>query len=153
VNDVIFAASTIVSFVSHKKVFLGLISTEVQVKVTFDGTTTDEYDLETTKKRFQKYFRLEKAQIEKLFNGKTHTLKKNLSEASAMDLAFKIADVGCECSIEPMPNENDISQRADFVERRHIGNRRVKFRRPPRPGAIVPDRRNTNGRRSIDPPD
>ena len=129
------------------------MSDEVLVRVTFEGNTTNEYDLETTKRRFQKLFRLQKPQIERLFSGKSYTLKNNLTEAAAMDLAFKIADAGCECSIEPMPNENDISLRAGFVEQRRIGNRRVKFRRPPRPGAIVPDRRNNNGRRVIDPPD
>lgn len=128
------------------------MSDELLVRVTFEGNATGEYDLETTKRRFQKLFRLQKPQIERLFSGKSYTLKNNLNEAAAMDLAIKIADAGCECCIEPMPNENDISQRAGFVEQRRIGNRRVKFRRPPRPGAIIPDRRHSNGRRGIDPP-
>ena len=91
--------------------------TEPLVKIVFDGTLTGEYDEETTKKRFQALFRLQKSQITKLFSGKSYTIKSNLTEAAAMDLAFKIADVGCECSIEPMPDENDISQQPGFVGR------------------------------------
>ncbi len=124
---------------------------EPLVKIVFDGTLTGEYDEVTTKKRFQALFRLQKNQITKLFSGRSYTIKSNLTEPAAMDLAFKIAEVGCECSIEPMPDENDISLQPGFIERRRLGNRRVKFRRGPRAGAIVPDRRENNGRRKTDP--
>ena len=127
------------------------MSTEQLVKIVFDGTLTGEYDEVTTKKRFQALFRLQKSQIDRLFSGNTYTIKSNLTEDAAMDYAFKIADAGCECAIEPMPDDNDLSLQPGFVERRRIGNRRVKFRRGPRAGAIVPDRRSNNGRRKTDP--
>ena len=126
------------------------MGSDVLVRVTFEGNVTGEYDLETTKRRFQKLFRLQKTQIERLFSGKSYTLKRNLSEAAAMYLAIKIAEAGCECSIESMPNENDLSQKPGFIEQRRIDDRRLKSRRPARPGAIVPDRRNNDGRRGID---
>ena len=127
------------------------MSEEQLVKIIFDGTLTGEFDENTTKQRFQALFRLKENQITRLFNGKSHTIKSNLTEPAAMEMAFRIAEIGCECAIEPMPDENDISLQPGFVERRRMGNRRVKFRRGPRAGAIVPDRRNNNGRRKTDP--
>lgn len=127
------------------------MSEEPLVKITFDGSMTGEFDEATTKKRFQALFRLQKNQVERLFSGKSYTIKKNLTEPAAMDMAIKIANAGCECVIEPMPDENDLSLQEGFVERRRIGNRRLKFRRGPRAGAIVPDRRTNNGRRKTDP--
>jgi hypothetical protein len=127
------------------------MSTEPLVKIVFDGTLTGEHDEATTKKRFRALFRLQKSQIDRSFSGKSYTIKSNLTDQVAMDYAFKIADAECECSIEPMPDENDISLQPGFVERRRIGNRRVGFRRGPRASAIVPDRRSNNGRRKTDP--
>ena len=121
------------------------------MKIVFDGTLTGEYDDVTTKKRFQKLFRLKDEQVARLFSGTEFTIKSNLTEAVAMEMAFKIADAGCECAIEPMPDDNDISLQPGFVEQRKLGNRRLKFRRGPRPGAIIPDRRHNNGRRKTDP--
>ncbi len=123
---------------------------EALFRIVFNGVTTGEYDLETTKKRFQKLFRLQAPKVEKLFSGKEYILKSNLAESVAMDFAFKLADVGCECAIESMPADDDISLAPDFVERRHSGERRIRFRRGPRPGAIIPDRRTNNGRRRTD---
>jgi hypothetical protein len=127
------------------------MANEPLVKIIFDGTMTGEYDEATTKRRFQALFRLQKDHIQRLFSGKTYTIKKNLTESAAMDIAIKIAEAGCECAIEPMPDENDLSLQPGFVERRRLGNRRIKFRRGPRAGAIVPDRRSNNGRRKTDP--
>lgn len=127
------------------------MSDEPLVKIVFDGTMTGEFDEATTKKRFRALFRLQNQQVEQLFSGKTYTIKKNLSEADAMQIAIRIADAGCECYIETMPDANDLSYEPGFVERRRIGNRRLKFRRGPRAGAIVPDRRRDNGRRKVDP--
>lgn len=125
---------------------------EPLVQIVFDGSTTGEFDDAMTKRRFAKLFKVDPTRVEKLFSGKPQIIKKNITESTAMEMAFKIAEVGCECSIEPMPDENDISLQPGFVERRKIRNRRIKFRRGPRPGAIVPDRRFNNGRRKHDPP-
>lgn len=117
-------------------------------RVLFSGALTGEYDLETTKKRFAKRFRLDNSKVDKLFTGKEFVLKDNIEEELAVTYAMKVAETGCECYIENVPN--DMSEQAGFVERRQNGERRVRFRRGPRPGAAVPDRRQNKGRRKAD---
>ncbi len=118
-------------------------------RVAFKGLLTGEYDLESTKKRLARLFRLDTSKIDKLFSGKEWILKNNVEEKVALQYAIKIAEAGCECYIEAVPDENDISQQPGFVERRK-GERRVRHRRGPRPGAIIPDRRINPGRRRED---
>lgn len=106
-------------------------------QVVFNGSVTGEYDLLTTKARFKKAFKLKSTQIEKLFGGGDVVIKKNVDEEMAMQFAMKIADVGCECYIEHMPSKDG----SVVDEHRSADERRTRFRRPPRPGAIIPDRR------------
>ena len=119
------------------------------LQIVFSGTTTGEYDVDTSKKRFQKLFNLPDKRIDKLFNGNEVVIKSGISEEQAMNFAIKIAEAGCECAIEEMPDENDPTNDPNFVEQRKA-ERRVRTRRPPRPGAIVPDRRIFAGRRKGD---
>ncbi len=77
-------------------------------------------------------------------NGNEITLKRDLTEDAAMDFAVKLAEIGCETYIESMPSEED-----NYEERRKT-IRRIRFRRGPRPGAIVPDRRLLASRRATD---
>ena len=129
---------------------------EASYQVVFNGATTEEYNLATTKKRFAKAFKLSLKKTERLFSGKDHVLKTNISEEDALKFAVAIANVGCECYIEPVPHEDDISKLPGFVERRRGGERRVNAprRKTARPASINPDRRKTKGRRRTDlPPD
>ncbi|MFT7686499.1 MAG: hypothetical protein ACI9FB_001844 [Candidatus Azotimanducaceae bacterium] len=119
------------------------------LQIVFYGATTGEYDLETSKKRFQKLFNLPETRTEKLFGGQEFVIKSGISKEQAMNFAIKISEAGCECAIEDMPDENDPTNDPNFVEQRK-GDRRVRTRRPPRPGAIVPDRRLMAGRRKGD---
>ena len=120
------------------------------LQIIFSGTITGEYDLDTSKLRFKKLFNIPEKRVDKLFSGKDFVIKSGISEDQAMKFAIKIADAGCECAIEEMPDENDPTLDPNFVERRKSGERRVRTRRPPRAGAIVPDRRQNNGRRRAD---
>ncbi|MEX2488061.1 MAG: hypothetical protein WD356_00880 [Pseudomonadales bacterium] len=129
------------------------MSDQQRYRVVFSGVLTGEYDLDTTKRRFAKLFHQDVAKVEKLFTGKEFILKDDIEEDRAMTYAMKIAEAGCECYIEAVPDPNDISQQPGFVERRKNGERRQRFRRGPRPGAIIPDRRNNNGRRKADQKD
>lgn len=119
------------------------------LQIVFSGAITGEYDLETSKKRFQKLFRLSDDKVSKLFTGKEFVIKTGISEEEAMKFAIKITDAGCECALEDVPDENDPTQDPNFVDRRK-GERRIRTRRPPRPNAIVPDRRIFPGRRRGD---
>jgi hypothetical protein len=125
------------------------MSEEVLYRILFDGTLTGEYEIDEAKKRFAKVFRIDQRTVDQLFSGKEYVVKNNVTETMAMEYAFKIAEAGCECSYEMMPDPDDISQQPGFVERRK-SVRRLRYRRPPRPGAVVPDRRKLLSRRKID---
>jgi len=114
-----------------------LSMTDKIFQVVFNGAVTGEFDLETTKARFKKVFKLRPTQLNKLFTGNDVVIKKNINEDTAMQFAMKIADIGCECYIEHMPSLD--GNKID--EHRSADERRTRFRRPPRPGAIIPDRR------------
>jgi hypothetical protein len=114
-------------------------------RVVFAGQITGDYPLAKTKQRFGKVFKLEPDKVDKVFNGREITLKSNISEDRAMDFAVKLAEIGCETYIEVVPSKEALG----FEERRKT-IRRIQFRRGPRPGAIVPDRRLTPSRRTVD---
>ncbi|MBD3647827.1 MAG: hypothetical protein HUJ31_10335 [Pseudomonadales bacterium] len=126
------------------------MSDKTLFRIVFKGVLTGEYDLETTKKRFARTFHLDDNKAARLFSGKEYVLKDKVDEALAIKYAIKIAEAGGECYIETIPDENDPTARPGFIERRKGGDRRIRFRRPPRPGALVPDRRNNGGRRKED---
>lgn len=114
-------------------------------QVVFEGAITGEFSLEDSKHRFGRLFRINGTKLERVFSGKTVVIKKNITEEQAMQYAIKIAEAGCECYFEPVPVEGE----AYADEKRNRGERRMRFRRGPRPGAIVPDRR-LKIRREID---
>lgn len=114
-------------------------------QVVFAGNITGDFSMEQTKTRFGKAFKLTLPKVERIFSGKEFTLKKNMTEDKAMDFAVKLAEIGCETYIELMPVEG-----AEHFEERRKTIRRIRFRRGPRPGAIVPDRRLLPSRRKAD---
>lgn len=112
-------------------------------RVVFAGQTTGDYNLKQTKTRFAKAFRITPAKAERYFSGKEVVLRSNMTEARAMDFAVKLAEIGCETFIELVPTEPNFEERRNTI-------RRIRFRRGPRPGAIIPDRRKTPSRRADD---
>ncbi len=122
---------------------------EAQFRVVFAGQLTGDYTPDQTKARFGKVFRLTPDKVDRIFSGKEFTLKKNLTVDGAMDFAVKLAEIGCETYIELIPDESSPEADPNFVERRKT-IRRIRFRRGPRPGAIVPDRRLLASRRKKD---
>ncbi len=108
-----------------------------QYRVIFDGTLTGEFDLETSKKRFSKLFKLSSTRTESLFCGKKVTVKKNISEEDALNLMLHIANAGGKCYLEKIPEPKEA-----FTDRRNKAyDQRRKFRRGARAGSIVQDRR------------
>ena len=128
---------------------LHAVSDETLYRVAFSGVITGEYDLPTTKARFAKLFRLDERKTDRLFTGKEYILKDKVSEDVAMTFAIRIAEIGCECYIETVPEE--IPTGASYDAERRNGERRTHFRRANRPGA-GPDRRVLVGRRRDDAP-
>ena len=77
--------------------------TEDLYQVVFAGNITGDFSRERTKQRFGKAFKLPMPRVERIFSGAEITLKKNMTEAKAMDFAVKLAEIGCETFIEMMP--------------------------------------------------
>ena len=127
------------------------MSDEGDYRVVFNGVPTGEYDLPTTKARFTKAFKLDTKRTECLFTGKDYVIETGISEQTAMEYAIKLAEIGCECYFERVVDAvgDNHSHDPDFVERRK-SIRRLRYRRDPRPGAVVPDRRKVPSRRDID---
>jgi len=71
-----------------------------------------------------------------------------MSQSIARHVAVKLAEIGCETYIESVPTTGPMAD-PDFEERRRT-IRRIRYRREPRPGAIVPDRRLLASRRKAD---
>ncbi len=113
-------------------------------RVVFAGNLTGDYNLDRTKARFGKVFRLPAKRVDRIFNGREITLKSNMTEEKSMEFAVRLAEIGCETYIEIVPSDDD-----KYEEKRKT-IRRIRFRRGPRPGAIVPDRRLLASRRAED---
>lgn len=109
-------------------------------KVIFNGTLTGDFDEATSKSNFAKLFSIDQAKTETLFSGKDWAIKNNISKKAAMNFMITLAETGCESYFEPMVEDVD-KEPAYPGERRGQGDRRVSYRREPRPRAIIPDRR------------
>lgn len=123
--------------------------------VVFSGALTGEYPEEEAKQRFEKAFKLNPATVNHLFGSDPVVIKKHLSRELALKYAARIKSTGCQCAIEAeqlVVSEPVVkmahSDEYSGVERRRA-ERRVRFRRGPRPHAITPDRR-INKRRAED---
>lgn len=110
---------------------------EPQFRVVFDGSLTGEFDEATAKRNFARLFRLDCDRLPYFFSGKERVIKSGVSEAVAMQYMIKVAEAGCECYIEEVVE----GPPPGIAERRSGNDRRIRARRGPRPGAIVPDRR------------
>ncbi|MDZ7684241.1 MAG: hypothetical protein U5O39_03910 [Gammaproteobacteria bacterium] len=105
--------------------------------VLFDGSLTGEVDEETARKRFARLFGISEEKAATYFTGRERVLKQDVSEEQAMAYMVRIAGIGCECYMEEVTE----ALPEGTTERRRNQERRQRFRREPRAGAIVPDRR------------
>ncbi len=108
-------------------------------QVLFDARTTGKYDLDTTKGRFSKLFALKKPVVEKLFSGEELVIRKDLPEDDAREFSEKIAQAGGKSFVDRMPDGEDSP--GNTGDARRSGERRIRYRRDSRPGAMVEDRR------------
>ena len=107
-------------------------------RVVFDGSLTGEVSKDVAMEKFARLFRLDEKRARMLFSGKEYVIKNNISESVAMEFLIKLSETGCECIVEQIPDKDDFY---DGDEKRKLGERRLRYRRGPRAGAIVPDRR------------
>lgn len=138
-----------------------MASAVTNYKVVFNGQTTGEFDIPTSKARFGKTFNVAGDRLDKLFSGKRFTIKRDITREEALKYALRINQAGCDCVIERVfarheaPNDNkaansllgdNLAGSPNFVERRR-GERRTRVRRAARPRAITPDHRSGLDRR------
>ncbi|MCB1646227.1 MAG: hypothetical protein KDI36_12275 [Pseudomonadales bacterium] len=113
------------------------MASEEKYRIVFEGILSGEFDAAVTQRRFAKVFRTDQKTTQRLFDGEAHTLKLNVSETEATAYLIKLLEIGCECYMEAMDSELP----PGMQDRRRSSERRMRLRRGPRPGAIVPDRR------------
>jgi hypothetical protein len=106
-------------------------------RVVFTGALTGEFDEPEARAKFSKLFRLNEKNAAKVFSGHERVIKNNIAEAEAMNFMIRVLETGWECYVQEVPDANE----PDYEEKRSSGERRIRFRRGPRPGAIIPDRR------------
>jgi len=119
--------------------------------VVFSGALTGNTPADEAKKRFADAFNLNEATVATLFSGEEVVIKKNISRDVALRYAAKINQAGCECAIQSTldremgkpATSNTLADEEQLYtgQERRGADRRKRFRRGPRPGAIVPDRR------------
>jgi hypothetical protein len=124
---------------------------EPYYRVVFNGSTTGEYDLATTKARFGRLLKLDANKVNRAFASSEVIIKDHVTEAVAMHYAIRLTEAGCECYIEEiLPAAGNIND-PDFVERR-VENRRTTFSRNKLPELSGNERRSSYGRRRTDQP-
>jgi hypothetical protein len=110
---------------------------ELKYRVVFSGELTGEFDHATTCLRLAKLFGLDENRARSLLTERDYLIKSNLTEATAMTYLVRMAEAGCESYIQEIV-DTDVPE---YQEKRSNSERRQRTRRPPRVGAIVPDRR------------
>jgi hypothetical protein len=110
---------------------------EPKFRVVFNGTLTGEFDQAVTCRRLAKLFRLDESRAQTLFSGRECVIRTDLTEAKAMTYLIRMAEAGAESYVQEVLDVNT----PDYVEKRTDFERRQRYRRDPRAGAIVPDRR------------
>ena len=118
---------------------------EQRYRVIYSGGLTGEVDEATACHQLAKLFRIDEQRERALMSGKEHVIKNNVSESVAMAYLIRLTEVGCESYVQEIIDEGLPA----FEEKREKRERRVRFRRTPRLGAIVPDRR-LRPRRAMD---
>ena len=118
---------------------------ETRYRVVLNGSLTGEFDEATTRRNLSRLFRLNQEKVRVLMSGRERVIKSDLTEAVAMTYLIRLAEAGCESYVQEIGD----SDGSDLDEKRRNDERRMRFRRGPHAGAIVPDRR-LQIRRTID---
>jgi hypothetical protein len=118
---------------------------ETRYRVVLNGTLTGEFDEATTRRNLGRLFRLNQEKVRVLMSGRERVIKSDLDEETAMSYLIRLAEAGCESYVQEVGDHDA----PDFDEKRSNDERRMRFRRGPRAGAILPDRR-LQIRRTID---
>jgi len=110
---------------------------EPKYRVVLSGVLTGEFDHATTCTRLAKLFGLDDDRARSLLTERDFIIKNNLTEAAAMTYLVRMAEAGCESYLQEVVD----TEVPEYQEKRRNSERRQRTRRPPRAGAIVPDRR------------
>lgn len=95
--------------------------------IIFIGEINDTFQLDSVKLNLKRHFKLSEIQTQYIFSGKEVTLKKNMSQESALQFAMRLDEMGAVSYIEMMaPN---IHLPEGISQDRRIKNRREKFER------------------------
>ena len=76
--------------------------------VIFRGEITEGQDIEKVRQNLAKLFKVNSEKIERLFSGKSVTIKKNADHTTAMKYRAAMEKAGALCSLVPSPGETGI---------------------------------------------
>jgi hypothetical protein len=71
----------------------------MRYKVVFTGKIAEGYIPEKAKKNISEYFKLDYAEVEKLFSGKPITVKNNADQRTALKIKTAMEEAGALCRI------------------------------------------------------
>ena len=105
-------------------------------QVVFAGVLTGEFEEAESIENLTGAFKLNDTQRKSFQQNNERIIKKKAQESQAITLMFKVIACGYDCYVQEIPEDGQ-----DYDEKRGNNEQRLKFRRGPRPGAIIPDRR------------
>jgi hypothetical protein len=115
-------------------------------QVVLSGSLTGDFDKATTSLNLQKKFHISRTDAEKMLgDNDEHVVKVDLHEDIAIAMLTHLIQAGCGAFMQEMT----VAGATAYDEKRSSTERRQRYRRDPRPGAIMPDRR-IQARRSVE---
>jgi len=90
--------------------------------IIFIGEINDNFKLDSVKLNLKRHFKLSEIQTQYIFSGKEVTLKKDMSQKSALQFAMRLDEMGAVSYIEPMTPDIHLPEGISQ-------DRRIKFRR------------------------
>ncbi len=119
----------------------------MQYQLVFAGEIKAHLDPDEVKQSFARTFHLSEQQISHLFSGKTHIIKKNITQDQALKYAVKMDEVGVISYVDI--KENDIQLPPGVSADRRTRDRRLRpDRRSITRSNILPERRKADRRKN-----
>jgi hypothetical protein len=112
----------------------------------FAGEIKEGLNPDEVKEAFARIFRVSERQLEYLFSGESHVIKKNLTQDKILKYIVKLDDIGVISYVDIIGNELQLP--TGVTKDRRIRERRIRYdRRAATRSNILPDRRRVERRK------
>jgi len=78
---------------------------EIRYRVLFSGNVAEGYDADKTKEKLAALFRVDMPCIDRIFNGRLVSIKKNVDYNTAQQYCNALGKIGAICRIAPMEEQ------------------------------------------------